>query len=88
MMKDKTKGVPIVEFVGLRFKMHSYVKNNEITCKKAKGIKKHIVKNVIKHKDYKKILFNNNQMFHKAKTITSKNNKIYLLEINKKSLIF
>ena len=37
-MKDETKGVPIVEFVGLRSKMYSYVQNNKITCKKAKGI--------------------------------------------------
>ena len=57
-MKDETKGVPIVEFVKLSSKMYSYVQNNEITCKKAKGIKKNIVKNVIKHEDYKKILFN------------------------------
>ena len=58
-MKDETKGEPTVEFVGLRSKMYSYVQNDEITCKKAKGIKKNIVKNVIKHEDYKKILFNN-----------------------------
>ena len=32
-MKDKIKGVPILEFVGLRSKMYSYVQNNEITCK-------------------------------------------------------
>ena len=39
-MKDETKGVPIVEFIGLRSKMYNYVQNDEITCKKAKGIKK------------------------------------------------
>ena len=71
-MKDKTKGVPIVEFVGLRSKMYNYVQNDEITCKKAKGIKQNIVKKVIKHEDYKKILFNNNQMYHKMKTIRRK----------------
>ena len=38
-MKDETKGVLIVEFVGLRSKMYSYVQNDEITCKKSKGIK-------------------------------------------------
>ena len=53
-MKDETKGVPIVEFIGLRSKMYSYVQNNEITCKKAKEIKKNIVKNVIKHEVTKK----------------------------------
>ena len=37
-MKDETKGIPIVEFVGLRSKMYRYVQNDKITCKKAKGI--------------------------------------------------
>ena len=37
-MKDETKGVPIVEFVGFRSEMYSYVQNDEITCKKVKGI--------------------------------------------------
>ena len=54
-MIDETKGVPIVELVWLRSKMYSYVQNDETTCKKAKGIFKNIVKNVIKHEDYKKI---------------------------------
>ena len=85
-MKDETKGIPIVEFVGLRFKMYSYVQNDEITCKKAKEILKNIVKNVIIHEDYKKILFNNDHIYHRTKTIRSENHEIYSLEINKKSL--
>ena len=40
-MKDETKGVPIVKFVGHTSKMYSYVKNNEITCKKQKKLKKY-----------------------------------------------
>ena len=83
-MKDEIKGVPNVEFVGLRSKMYSYVQNDKITCKKAKGIKKNIVKNVIKHEDYKKILFKNDQMYHKMKTIRSENHEIYSLEIIKR----
>ena len=70
-MKDETAGIPIVEFIGLRSKMYSYIKSNEKGCKTAKGIKKNIVKNVIKHEDYKNTLFNNSQMFHKMKTIKS-----------------
>ena len=48
-MKDETAGVPIVEFVGLRSKMYSYVTNDEKGCKTAKGIKKNVVKNLLKH---------------------------------------
>ena len=85
-MKDETAGIPIVEFVGLRSKMYSYMKNNEKGCKTAKGIKKNIVKNVIKHEDYKNTLFNSSEMFHKMKTIRSEKHQLWSVEINKKSL--
>ena len=85
-MKDETAGIPIVEFVGLRSKMYSYIKNNEKGCKTAKGIKKNIVKNVIKHEDYKNTLFNSSEMFHKMKTIRSEKHQLWSVEINKKSL--
>ena len=38
--KDEAAGVPVVEFVGLRSKMYSYVKDNQKGGKTAKGIKK------------------------------------------------
>ena len=39
-MKDETAGVPVVEFVGLRSKMYSYIKDDGNGGKTAKGIKK------------------------------------------------
>ena len=38
--KDEAAGIPITEFVGLRSKMYSYMKDNETGGKTAKGIKK------------------------------------------------
>ena len=38
--KDEAAGIPIREFVGLRSKMYSYVKDNNKGGKTAKGIKK------------------------------------------------
>ena len=38
--KDEAAGVPVVEFIGLRSKMYSYIKNNDEGGKTAKGIKK------------------------------------------------
>ena len=58
-MKDETAGVPIAEFVGLRSKMYSFVTNDEKGCKTAKDTKKNVVKNLLKHEDYKNTLFNN-----------------------------
>ena len=50
--KDEAAGIAITEFVGLRSKMYSYIKNNQKVGKTAKGIKKNIIKNDIKHEDY------------------------------------
>ena len=84
--KDEAAGVPIIEFVGLRSKMYSYIKDNNKEQKTAKGIKKNIIKNNIKHNNYKETLFNNKQMHHKMKTIRSQNHQIKSYEINKVSL--
>ena len=45
--------MPIVEFVGLRSKKYSYVKDNGKNEKTAKGIRKYVIKKTIKHQDYK-----------------------------------
>ena len=74
--KDEAAGVPICEFVGLRSKMYSYIKDNKKGCKKAKGIKKNVIKKDIQHENYKETLFNNEQMHHKMKTIRSQNHKL------------
>ena len=47
--KDEARGILITEFIGLKSKMYSYVKDNEKGRRTAKSIKK----NVIKHEDYK-----------------------------------
>ena len=60
--KDEACGIPITEFIGLKSKMYSYVKDNEKGGKTAKGIKKNIIKNNIKHEDYKNTPINNEQM--------------------------
>ena len=52
----------------------------------AKGIKKNIVKKDIKHENYKDILFNNKQVYHKMKTIQSQRHQLGSYEINKISL--
>ena len=85
-MKDETAGVPIVEFIGLRSKMYSYMKNNNKGSKTAKGIKKSVIKKDIDHINYKGTLFSKQQMHHKMKTIRSNCHKISSYKINKVSL--
>ena len=66
--------------------MYSYIKDNQKGGKTAKGIKKNVIKNVITHENYKETLFNNEQMYHKMKTIRSQNHELGSYEINKVSL--
>ena len=41
--KDEAAGVPVCEFIGIRSKMYSYMKDNKKGGKTAKGIKKNII---------------------------------------------
>ena len=84
--KDEACGIPITEFIGLKSKMYSYVKDNEKGGRTAKGIKKNVIKNNNKHEDYKNTLINNEQMHHKMKTIRSQRHQLGSYEINKVSL--
>ena len=66
--------------------MYSYIKNDEIGGKTAEGIKKNIIKNNIKHENYKNVLLNEKQLRHKMKTIRSNRHQLGSYEINKVSL--
>ena len=88
--KDEAAGNPIKDFTGPKSKMYSYnvelpkgkIKNN----KKAKGIKKNVIKRDIDHKDYLSVLQNNTILKHKMKTIRSDYHVVSSYEINKTSL--
>jgi len=66
--------------------LYSYIKDNHRGEKTAKGIKKNIIKNKIKHKDYKNVLLKNKQMQDTMKTIRSSKHQLGSYEINKVSL--
>ena len=84
--KDEACGIPITKFVGLRSKMYSYVKENDVSARTAKGIKKNVIKNDLKHEDYKSMLLNSEQLHHKMKTIRSQKHQLRSYELNKVSL--
>ena len=66
--------------------MYSYIKNDEISGKTAKGVKKNIIKINIKNEDCKNVLLNEKQLCHKMKTIRSNRHQLGSYEINKVSL--
>ena len=84
--KDEVSGIPINEFIGLRSKMYSYLRDTNESDKTAKGTKKNVIKKDIKHENYKDVLFNNKQVYHQMKTIRSERHKLGSYEINKVSL--
>ena len=59
---------------------------NEKDGRTAKGIKKNVIKNNIKHEDYKNVVLNNKQIHHKMKTIRSQKHQLCSYKINKVSL--
>ena len=84
--KDEAAGTTLVEFVGLRSKIYSYIKDDNKGGKSAKGVKKNIINKDVKHIDYKQVLFNQKQICHKMKTIRSENHQLGNYELNKISL--
>ena len=84
--KDEAAGMPIVEFVGLRSKMYSYIKDNEQSSRTAKGIKKNVIKKQLGHDKYKNVLFNKKQMCHTMRLIKSEKHQIGSYVVDKISL--
>ena len=78
--KDKASGIPIKEFIGLKSKMYSYLKDDNCN-----SIERH-VKQDLTHLNYKYTLFNKVQIQHTMKTIRSELHQIGSYELNKISL--
>lgn len=85
-MKDECNSIPIAEYVGLRSKMYSILKNDQLTIRKAKGIKKCVVKKQIRHEQYKQALFDKKTFRHEMNILRSEHHEIYGMKINKVSL--
>ena len=84
-MKDETNGTAIEEFVGLRSKMYS-IKCKNHSKLRAKGVSKNVVKNQIKHNDYKNVLAEGILLRHNMLSIRSKLHQLYTIRTNKISL--
>ena len=84
-MKDECSGIPIVEYVGLRPKMYSIL-TGESEIRKAKGVKKYVVKKELRHSLYKEVLFHKKTTTHNMNMIRSEKHQIYSMTVNKISL--
>ena len=86
LMKDELGGDIITEFVALRPKAYSYITNDFIEMKKAKGTKKCVVNKMLRFEDYKKCLFSNGKVLKSQLRCKSENHEVYTENINKIAL--
>ena len=86
LTKNELDGDIITEFVALRPKAYSYITNNFIEMKKAKGTKKCVVNKMLRFEDYKKCLFGNGKVLKSQQRFKSENHEVYTENINKNAL--
>ena len=85
-MKDECAGRVIEEYVGLRPKMYSILEASGACIKKAKGVKKNVVKKHIRHEQYREALFSKKTFRHSMDVLRSEKHHIYGQHLNKVSL--
>ena len=86
LMKDELGGDIITEFVALRPKAYSYITNDFIEMKKAKGTKECVANKMLRFEDYKKCLFSNGKVLKSQLRFKSENHGAYTENINKIAL--
>jgi hypothetical protein len=84
LFKDELGGELILQFVGLRSKLYC-VKTQEKQIKKAKGTKKHAVRD-LRYSDYENVLFNQELVRKKNSVFKSIKHEIYTQALNKVAL--
>lgn len=83
--KDEKGGEPITEFGGLKSKMYAY-QTLSMEDKRAKGVKKNVLKKTGTMDDYLSILYQNRDLYRTMRMIQSKKHEVYSIQTRKKSL--
>ena len=78
----------LLEFVGLRSKLYSYLTDGNEEHKKCKGVKTSVVKNEITHKNYLDTLLNKTKFTVYQNNIRSYNHQLYTERIKKIALSY
>ena len=86
MFKDEAAGKIIIEFVGLRAKLYSFIMEDGKENKRCKGVKKQVVENSITHEDYKTCLRTGKELLRKQNILRSYDHDIFSEEVNKIAL--
>lgn len=86
VMKDETLSVPLKKFIGLRTKLYTTLSKNYDCKKRAKGVKKSVVKNEITFQDYERALFCNQNQYKEMNIIRSRKHDVYTTKVRKLAL--
>lgn len=86
LMKDENNGRPMSEFVGLRAKMYSTRVMGHDALKKAKGVKRYVLKKSITFDDYLRCINDNCILSREQNSIRSKMHQVYSIKQTKISL--
>ena len=84
--KDEAAAKQITHFVGLRSKLYTYKIEKEGEKRKAKGVKKNVIKKSLSFDDYKKCLFTEETVMKEMNILRSQNHEIYSMTVNKVAL--
>ena len=84
--KDEVGGNQITHFVGLRPKLYTFKVEEKGETRKAKGVKKNVIKKSLSFEDYKKCLFTKDELMKEMNIIQSENHNIYSMTVNKVAL--
>ena len=84
--KDEAAGKQITHFVGLRPKLYTFKVEEKGETRKAKGVKKNVIKKSLSSEDYKKCLFSEEEVMKEMNIIRSQNHEIFSMTVNKVAL--
>ena len=84
--KDEVGGKQITHFVGLRPKLYTFKVEEKGETRKAKGVKKNVIKKSLSFEDYKKCLFTEDELMKEMNITRSENHNIYSMTVNKVAL--
>ena len=87
IIKYELEGKKVMtEFFALRPKTYSYLMDDGGSFKKAKEVKKCVIKRILKFNDYKDCLLNNETILKSQQRFKSERHDVYTEEINKIAL--
>ena len=86
MFKDELGGKIMKEFCAVRAKTYTYLMVDDSEIKKAKGVKRCVIKRRLMFENYKDSLFNNKTIMRSQLRFKSNHHNVYREEVNKIAL--